>query len=410
MELSSKPPYSNTGVVNTRGFGLIALVDWVEATFPHETNVEKIIKLLGFEIDDFYELADGNNGYKSKRIMGNISISYDPSEKYSAQRQSEMGIHISITGQGCREYELLQSKSWSQLFRDIKDLNGHFSRLDVAIDDIRYGDDKPFFKVNYLLSRAKKGYCRSKFKGAREFNKFKIKNGMSEGRTMYIGSSKSSLMFRIYEKDFERLAEGKELEAALTAWNRFELQMRDERADSMALYIIDNNDLGQQILGVINQYVSFVDPDPNDSNKSRWKISKFWERFLNGVGKLPLTEVAPDRTIETRKRWIDKATPRTLAMLFHAGELDQKELETKIVEGTELMSKKDFNEVDLHLKNKQKQTEFYTNIRYDVLLKMRNDLMRPQMSEKDYETYQHISKRINDIEKHKKNQPIERID
>jgi phage replication initiation protein len=353
-----EPPYGNTGVQNTRGSELIALVDWVEATIPCVTDVSKIIELLGMKNEDFYELADGNNGYKRKVIFGHISIMYEPSEGYKQEIRDLMGIHIAMSGQGCREYELLNVKTWKELFRDIKALKGHFTRLDPAIDDIRYNGDKPFFKVGYLLYRAKKGWCRSKFKNARGFDKFNLKDGHNQGNTMYIGSSKSDLMFRIYEKDFERIGDGKELEDKLTSWNRFELQLRNERADKMAQYIIDHDDLGENIIGVINQYVAFVDPDPDDSNKSRWKKSKFWEKFLNGVGKLPLTNVAPDRTIETRKKWIVNSTPKTMAMLYHAEELTEDNFQQLIVTGTDLMTKKDFNEVELHkLMQKEKRED-----------------------------------------------------
>lgn len=326
------PPYTNRGAQNTEGLALRSCVDWVQATFKCFTSPHELIELLGFEISNFYDTKNGKYGYSKGKKMGNITIYY--------QGTPEMGIHIEMSGQGCREYEELQILTWSQLFLEFFKYEANFTRLDVAIDDF-----KGYFSIPALISKIKKGQLVSKFKKAVEMNTIDIGSGDTKGTTIYYGASSSRVQIRMYQKNHERQNKGFELEQGVEVWNRTEIQLRDERADTMAVLIAtEYKELFQLTAGVLRHYLRFVNqPSNGDTNKSRWKTSPFWIKFLDGVEKLRLSEVAPDRTVQRTFNWVSKQVTPSLAILFHAFDGDMDLLTSLVVEGSERLSDKDKN-------------------------------------------------------------------
>jgi len=51
--------------------------------------------------------------------------------------REEMGCHVEMSGQGCRQYEANFTDSpWKDLFGVVLSEGGKFSRLDLAIDNV----------------------------------------------------------------------------------------------------------------------------------------------------------------------------------------------------------------------------------------------------------------------------------
>ena len=48
----------------------------------------------------------------------------------------------------------------------------------------------------------------------------------------------------------------------------------------------------------------FVVPNKNESNKSRWKTCRFWERFLGAVEVLKLYTPKQQNTLEETQQWL----------------------------------------------------------------------------------------------------------
>ncbi|WP_323480927.1 replication initiation factor domain-containing protein, partial [Acinetobacter baumannii] len=167
-----------------------------------------------------------------------------------------------------------------------------------------------------------------------------ISDGSSAGQTVYFGSASSRIKVRFYDKLNERIQAGKEIEEGLTFWNRTELELRDDRADLMAEEILNADCLGDTITAVLKNYINFKRKG-TDSNKSRWDDAKWWQDFLGDVDKLKLTYVAPDRTVTRIKNWIDRQTPRSLALLFRALGEDYYYLQELIEKGLEQLTDQD---------------------------------------------------------------------
>src|SRR5690606_38712081 len=156
-----------------------------------------ITDVLEIETDLFYEMDRGNFGYRSCLKFSGISIYYDGKEG--------MGIHLMLSGTGCRTWESTTNQTIDILIKNIVDHGGKFSRLDLAIDDIgNKAGDKPYFTVEKVKRMVKQGLVLSKFKSAISIEKITIETGKTDGETIYFGSEKSRVRIRIYDKAREQ--------------------------------------------------------------------------------------------------------------------------------------------------------------------------------------------------------------
>ncbi|MEN3156745.1 replication initiation factor domain-containing protein [Priestia aryabhattai] len=337
------PLYSNRGAQNTYKSGLRACVDWVQATFKNVEVSQLITDILKLDFDSFYEAERGSLGYKKCKKYGHISVFYDGKE--------DMGVHLQMTGQGCREYEALGKSTWKELFFDSFCYNVNFTRLDIAIDDF-----EGYFKISSLKRKIKDRLLVSKFKDATNIEKVNIDTGESKGETIYYGSSQSRIQIRMYEKNFERKNKGHELEEGLKVWNRTEVQARDERANKIAEIIMLNEEgsetVGQVVAGILKYYLRFT-VKGKDSNRSRWKTAPFWDKFLGNVEALRLTDVAPDRTVEKTFNWVSNQVAPSLAVLMEAYEGDMDILKRFALEGKERLTDKEYKMIEAFKKEQK---------------------------------------------------------
>lgn len=322
------PPYSNTGAQNTSGEGLKPCVDWVQATLKNVQPDEIIADILLLKPEDFTELERGKYGYMSAKRLGHITILFDG--------HPEMGVHLEMTGQGCREYESYGIMDWKTFFNVLLRCEAKITRLDVALDDY-----KGYWAIKRIVRKVKDGELVSKFKHATRVEKIKIEDGATAGHTVYFGSNESRIKIRMYDKLLEQKAKGDagEIEG-LTVWNRTEIQARDERAQTIAGLIANDVPIGAIVTGILKYYLRFV-VKGKDRNKSRWKTAKFWEEFLGDVEPLRLSESKPAATLEKKIAWLDRQVAPTLAMIVEAMEGDMEKIYKLISDGAERLKERD---------------------------------------------------------------------
>lgn len=361
------PPYSNTGVQNTSLESAIALVDWVSATFTLQKTWQEIAAILKLKEHEFREMKNGLNGYKKQVKRGEIVILYDGA--------ADMGVHLMMSGQACRQYEQENKLTWSELFAEVlrkptyeiergQELassgehgeGGHFTRLDLAIDDY-----KKIFTPEQIVKKLEGGLTSSRFKSFRYMKAGEIVTGKTKGLTVYFGSDASDISIRIYDKLEERRQAGKEIAEGVTSWCRTEVQMRDERADMAAEQIIKSGsggiEVGVIVSGILANYLTFYKRKGTDSNKSRWEKWDAWQRFLCNAAKLKLTVKAPDRTIDSRRAWIDRQTSKTLATLLLAYDNNTDFIIDAAMRGMELLEEKEFNEIEAYKRHNEEMAE-----------------------------------------------------
>lgn len=241
----------------------VMLFDWVTLSYKGE-DPQTFIDLLGMRGANWEPMVKGRNGYRQGIFFGNISILYDG--------LPGMGICLDMSGQGCRSFEEFGTGDFEGLFHLARtDERFHLARLDVAFDD-----HSGILNMNQLFHDTDDQEYVSKFRRSMLEKEF---NDGRPGITIYHGSKKSDILIRIYDKAAERgLPEDKH-------WVRVEMQLRDDRALAFAM-----SDLtpGDTFLGVLVNYVRYVEPDGEDSNKWRWPMKDYWAELIGAVGRVRL--------------------------------------------------------------------------------------------------------------------------
>lgn len=263
------------------------LIDWLSITsktmFP-----EDMMKLIG--ITSGWQLRGrGVRGYGDSYYYNSIQIHFGGTQD---------NVWLEMSGQGCRSFE---SDSFHKDYNVIFDalMNNldtmRVTRLDVAFDDFsglldidRICDDTRPRNHKY---KAKTDYAQV----------IESTNGMS----CDVGSPKSLLLVRIYDKLAERLskmrgAEDREkVRESIPHWVRCELQLRDERALEFVRYLRGKDpitgapepmELGQAYCGVLANYLDYgyEVPARDNPDKKVWHRFPYWKKFLNEVGAISL--------------------------------------------------------------------------------------------------------------------------
>lgn len=347
MQKEKVPPVSNRGAQNTHEQGLKVLVDWVSVTLKN-LQPDELIGVIGLDPDDFVELEYGYSGYRRQVRCGNIAVYFDGRE--------DMGIHLQMSGQGCREYEGKPGfRGWQVFFLRLLDLGGKLTRLDLAVDDFT-----GYFTLDTIYRKIRAGEVSSRFKDAVAYEKVSLGDGSRKGSTVYFGSASSRIQIRFYDKLAERLAKGEIIEG-LDFWNRTELELRKERAQKAGEMIAFTEDAGRVTMGILKEYVRFL-VKGKDKNKSRWKTARFWEKFLGDVKNVKLTDEPVERTLEKTVSWLERQVTPSLKAVVEAESIDF--LVEMIERAFERLRPEHIHMIERHKERKERQ-EFWEAKLYD---------------------------------------------
>ena len=234
------------------------MYDWLTFTTQLHT-VEQCIYLLGLQNVEFMNLNHGMNGYKDAITFEGITIMWNGKE--------DMGVCVNMSGQGCRSFETFGTGDFEGLFRFILENHSfkasdrfmNLTRLDVAYDDF-----DGLLDLDLLISETSKGNYVSRF------NDWEYTVG-TKGKSLNFGSMRSDTYFRCYDKKAERKRDD------LSHWVRLEMQLRGVSAIG---FIAIDDTVDNKYFAVLNNYLRFVAPNENDSNKRRWKTADYWAKFL----------------------------------------------------------------------------------------------------------------------------------
>lgn len=250
------------------------LVDWLSFTskIDSDSTIFEVLRLTS--IKQHFQHIYGFQGYRQRLYFDGISIHYD--------HPKNDGVWVEMSGQGCRNFETYSTISFTKLFERIlynqDNDEYHVTRLDVAYDD---------FSGVIPLKKLSKQILNMHF-----VSKFNPKSctvtqvAGRQGITVDLGSKKSDLKFRIYDKAFER-GYFEEIETLHFSWIRWECQLRDDRAYNFMKQALHQS-LGEVFKGVLLNYFRVVDVSSSDSNKRRWNTSKWYLKFIGEVEKISL--------------------------------------------------------------------------------------------------------------------------
>lgn len=283
------------------------LFDYVRIRFNYSDVDEFLDKILRMKKRFFEKEPRGFYGYTNTYSFGNI--------KFFTSSNSELGILLELTGKGCREFESVlkaQQRDWYTFFQKVIDEKGVFKRLDLAIDDRYY-----LINIPFLIEKIEMGDVISVFRNFRVYKSGEVKEDGDKniGNTVYIGSSKSEVVFCIYEKNYERLVkEGISLEDSEVK-NRFEIRLKNERAKKAIENILLYDDLSYVVLGIINRYVKVVDKNGSEDYRD-FTINDRWKYFLDDVKhSLKLTTEPEPFDIKRTYKWLYSQVAPTLSLI-----------------------------------------------------------------------------------------------
>lgn len=303
--------------------GLLATIDWIAFTVTTSSmSLEDVVTFMGYKMSQFAELPRGGMGYKSMIKLDGypITILYNGKE--------DMGIHVSITGSAIKEavrafketlicdtpfglgYDISSDSSvlvhYLSAIRGI----GHFSRIDLSIDDIGC----QYFSMDDLFQAFTEHRIVSKFRHIQNIVKSSI-SGEKEGHTIYFGSRKSDIFLRVYDKKLEQSQ--KYPDRPITyEWIRWEFELSDDRALSAVDHLISSGDIGTVILGLLSNYMRIILLDNN--NKSRCSVDSMWSKFIADVEHLSLYVADNPKSLDDKERWLKTQCMPTLAAFIVA--------------------------------------------------------------------------------------------
>ncbi len=265
-------------------------IDYLSASIP-DKNENTLIALIGIPKEYFTSPYSGYGYYRTQIKYHNISINYNGT--------STMGSLLTMTGQGCREFERLSKSEnpWVPLLQGIFDKNGHVNRIDIAID--YYGKN---IDIDVIQDKLKKGEYVGTFKKWTLIETNSTSRDKNRSKTIYMGSNKSNLKIRCYKKydDVKRVT-----------CTRLELEYRKVKANMVGKSLINNN-LGQVALSLIDKKIRFLEPTA-DTNKYRWPVSSWWTEFLGSGKKIPVKMESREENLDKSIKWLFKQVSQVLA-------------------------------------------------------------------------------------------------
>ena len=308
----------------------VFLIDWLTFTDFLHTTPQEVMSFLGLPDSKIPWVYDQKfrNGYPEHYFWNNITISfgadnerwYDSPEK----ARTNMGICVNMSGQGCRAFET-EGGDWLHLFQRFqgnipwaaahespvdfcrvfkKDRRFNVTRLDLAFDD--HTDYLDIYRIkmdvedrNYVSKATHVDYTWS------DDQKLDI-----QGLSIGIGSKKSKVYVRIYDKAAERGYKDRH-------WVRCELQLRDDRALVAMAQILDSGHVGRTVAGILRNYITFRAPS-TDGNKCRWPVAYYWQRVIGTMEKISLwIKPGEPYNIHKSEYWLKKQYGQLISTLTY---------------------------------------------------------------------------------------------
>ena len=319
VDIIQKFNYQNSlsNIEVTRKNGLVCVVDWLSFTDVCNLDPQTSLAEFGFSLAEFVEAEKGASGYKKMLLHkgSTLRVLYDGNEN--------MGIHYDFSGSSIKElfchftdFIVQDTPFGPELNMDINILRellsrikqvGHVTRLDLAIDDKEY----PYFTLLELQDVLEQQRFISKFRSWQLVKDCTTTNVLI-GATIYLGSRRSDIMLRVYDKQLERIAKGIEGAGELP-WIRWELELKNEYANVALVDLLNGVDVGSLVFGILSNYFRIIVFD--DSNKSRCSIDEKWKQFLDEVSKINLFVMQEPPTLQDKKEWVMKQIAPTITGL-----------------------------------------------------------------------------------------------
>lgn len=340
-------------------------IDWLSFTVKCEeksdlglNEIARLQKELFLDIDVSPQQKNGRYSYSNAiDYLNSITILYnDVSERdftdaeTALDRYLKMGIHIEISGNGCRMLES-HLKGHGMDMRSyilyLKEYGVNFSRIDIAYDDYNHLLD---FEI--IEDKMRNDLVVTRLRNKQQIEGYsKIENLTSantKGVTLYFGSRGSGASFiRLYDKKSEQLAKGNVVADEIKSWQRYEVVLKKEKANDFVEKYKECEELSRLYMQVIGGLIRFV--DDTDVNKARCKTSLFWQKFTNNEEPVKLATKDMDSDLTTVIEWFDKSVANTLIVLLVIAESEGIDFVEELAKSGRQLTPKQQNLLDEYL-------------------------------------------------------------
>lgn len=277
------------------------IIDYFRVRIPTQDIRMVLEDLLKLRMEYFRYEDYGFYGYAGQYILGDIVVMVSPKE--------ENGVLIELKGKGCRQFERYlnaQKRDWYQFFREVINKNGKLKRVDIAIND-KFG----ILDISKLTEKKIKGEYGGYLKKFRieqsgQESRIKEEHKTEMGKTLYLGSMKSDIYFCIYEKDYEQLVRNGIPLADAEIKNRFEIRLKNERAEQAVIDLTRYESPASTAFGIINHYAWFLKPKKGRKKES-WDMDEDWLLFIGNENRnLKLTTKPEPYSFNRTLQWFSK--------------------------------------------------------------------------------------------------------
>lgn len=297
----------------------VFLIDWL--TFvAHGFTVDELKVLMGFSGDVPWEDdVKFLNGYPLQTFWNGVRFSYGAEEekyyKDPTKARSDMGVCVTLSGAGCRAFESYGHGDWFRLLGDLFTVresgarlrNGVLTSFHITRIDLAYDDHIGLLDINLIRYYLEDRYYTSPSNRS-DIHRSDDQKKDIIGLTCQVGSNKSDIKVRIYDKAAERGFTDRH-------WVRCELQLRDDRAINAASALVSHTSIGAVVSGILRNYLMFRTPS-SDSNKSRWPVCLWWEIVLENIERIHLW-ISPGEPYNFSKteHWLCKQYGQAIVVL-----------------------------------------------------------------------------------------------
>lgn len=251
-------------------------MDIIVDTISFRANFESYEKMIDFLHIDGLDFVPGNRynmNYLNSLYYEGIIIGYN------GQCGWEYYIHMS--GKGCRAYEdILMSMgvSWFHIIFNlalkVRAGTAAVTRIDIACDEMD-GIFNCKTLERYIYQEKYLSRCPKKSIFLEKFGK----------ECLYVGSTQSLALLRIYNKKLERGYDPGDKE--IPHWWRCELQLRDEHAQQVVCEWAESQNIGKVYAGHVLKHIRFLTkPNRRDGTQHRINTATWWKAFLGDAEKI----------------------------------------------------------------------------------------------------------------------------
>lgn len=303
-------------------------IDWLSFTISFKEHDgdkryddENILKVLKFDKDDFEDIP-GRYFYNSGKTYNQYLNVYWNDPQKEIHRNSSRTMNVQFTGQGCTELVERFNNEPLEVFKAIREYNNEikFTRIDIALDDNE--ETVPFSKIENKL---KNGHYRSIKKTYNIVSKSNVHQEV-KSKTIYIGNhrsdngAKGTVHLKIYDKKAQY--EDKNLippEEYREHWQRYEIVYTKKHAQKLAEKLAKGESVETIFKKSLRRLLELLVPSKTETNKSRWKVVGFWEKFLEINETYDFSIAERDMTIAQTLEWLRVYVLPTLGLWEEIG-------------------------------------------------------------------------------------------